>query len=110
LNQWIHGSFLSFPAQLILVNRGPEQAKNPAGEKFFRLICFIGNSAGNGNRTRIASLEGWNFTIKLCPRLSSENSDRWRLISQRRLNRAAARPAVGRYRYFSNAVATKVAL
>jgi hypothetical protein len=25
--------------------------------------------AGNGNRTRIASLEGWNFTIKLCPRL-----------------------------------------
>jgi hypothetical protein len=23
--------------------------------------------AGNGNRTRIASLEGWNFTIKLCP-------------------------------------------
>src|SRR6266566_8200577 len=25
-------------------------------------------SAGNGNRTRMASLEGWNFTIKLCPR------------------------------------------
>ena len=25
--------------------------------------------AGNGNRTRMASLEGWNFTIKLCPRL-----------------------------------------
>ena len=24
--------------------------------------------AGNGNRTRMASLEGWNFTIKLCPR------------------------------------------
>ena len=23
--------------------------------------------AGNGNRTRMASLEGWNFTIKLCP-------------------------------------------
>jgi hypothetical protein len=26
-----------------------------------------GAGAGNGNRTRIASLEGWNFTIKLCP-------------------------------------------
>jgi hypothetical protein len=37
---------------------------------------FIGKLAGNGNRTRMASLEGWNFTIKLCPRLSSENSDR----------------------------------
>src|SRR5205814_5865267 len=24
------------------------------------------NGAGNGNRTRMASLEGWNFTIKLC--------------------------------------------
>jgi hypothetical protein len=24
--------------------------------------------AGSGNRTRMASLEGWNFTIKLCPR------------------------------------------
>ena len=35
----------------------------------------IGKTAGNGNRTRMASLEGWNFTIKLCPRLSSENSD-----------------------------------
>jgi hypothetical protein len=29
---------------------------------------FIGKIAGNGNRTRMASLEGWNFTIKLCPR------------------------------------------
>src|SRR5207237_267141 len=26
-----------------------------------------GSIAGNGNRTRMASLEGWNFTIKLCP-------------------------------------------
>ena len=26
--------------------------------------------AGNGNRTRMASLEGWNFTIKLCPRVA----------------------------------------
>ena len=29
-----------------------------------RLLLF---GAGNGNRTRMASLEGWNFTIKLCP-------------------------------------------
>jgi hypothetical protein len=29
-------------------------------------------SAGNGNRTRMASLEGWNFTIKLCPHRDSE--------------------------------------
>gem|GEM_PF-2395655 len=28
-----------------------------------------GNGAGKGNRTLIASLEGWSFTIKLCPRL-----------------------------------------
>ena len=27
--------------------------------------------AGNGNRTRMASLEGWNFTIKLCPHLEA---------------------------------------
>ena len=25
------------------------------------------SGAGNGNRTRIASLEGWSFTIKLYP-------------------------------------------
>jgi hypothetical protein len=25
------------------------------------------DGAGNENRTRIASLEGWSFTIKLCP-------------------------------------------
>jgi hypothetical protein len=31
--------------------------------------------AGNGNRTRMASLEGWNFTIKLCPH---ENTLPWR--------------------------------
>ena len=30
---------------------------------------FIG--AGNGNRTRMASLEGWNITIMLCPQLSA---------------------------------------
>jgi hypothetical protein len=27
------------------------------------------DGAGKGNRTLIASLEGWSFTIKLCPRL-----------------------------------------
>ena len=27
----------------------------------------VGNGAGNGDRTRIASLEGWSFTIKLYP-------------------------------------------
>src|SRR6266852_4922715 len=32
-----------------------------------RVDC-AGSIAGNGNRTRMASLEGWNFTIKLCPR------------------------------------------
>src|SRR5436189_6481016 len=31
-----------------------------------RVDC-AGPIAGNGNRTRMASLEGWNFTIKLCP-------------------------------------------
>jgi hypothetical protein len=31
------------------------------------LIHRVG--AGNENRTRIASLEGWSFTIKLCPRV-----------------------------------------
>src|SRR5437764_13724427 len=30
--------------------------------------------AGNGNRTRMASLEGWNFTIKLCPRLDKPDA------------------------------------
>src|ERR1043166_7123417 len=32
-----------------------------------RLLKIKRNRAGNGNRTRMASLEGWNFTIKLCP-------------------------------------------
>src|SRR6266480_348259 len=35
--------------------------------------------AGNGNRTRMASLEGWNFTIKLCPRPGELS---WRAITQ----------------------------
>ncbi len=33
------------------------------------LICRLG--AGNENRTRMASLEGWSFTIKLCPRVAN---------------------------------------
>ena len=32
------------------------------------ISVFLRKKAGNGNRTRMASLEGWNFTIKLCPR------------------------------------------
>src|SRR5438045_9688843 len=38
-----------------------------------------GSIAGNGNRTRMASLEGWNFTIKLCPRPGELS---WRAITQ----------------------------
>jgi hypothetical protein len=34
---------------------------------------FIRKKAGNGNRTRMASLEGWNFTIKLCPHRTLNN-------------------------------------
>ena len=34
----------------------------------FEGACSHRKKAGNGNRTRMASLEGWNFTIKLCPR------------------------------------------
>jgi hypothetical protein len=32
------------------------------------MSASVVTTAGNGNRTRMASLEGWNFTIKLCPR------------------------------------------
>src|SRR5213078_373885 len=42
-----------------LLRFGPHLAKS-------RADC-AGSIAGNGNRTRMASLEGWNFTIKLCP-------------------------------------------
>ena len=35
-----------------------------------RIASALAEGAGNGNRTRMASLEGWNFTIKLCPRFS----------------------------------------
>src|SRR5713101_1594312 len=40
-----------------------------------------GSIAGNGNRTRMASLEGWNFTIKLCPRSELSCRDRSQLPS-----------------------------
>src|SRR2546425_2411998 len=43
-----------------LLRFGPHMAKSRADR--------AGSIAGNGNRTRMASLEGWNFTIKLCPR------------------------------------------
>ncbi len=46
----------------------------------FRLV-FIGKIAGSGNRTRMASLEGWNFTIKLCPRAELSCRDSPRLPS-----------------------------
>ncbi len=37
--------------------------------------------AGNGNRTRMASLEGWNFTIKLCPRVANSESVRGGIVT-----------------------------
>ena len=39
---------------------------------FARKPGWQNRRAGNGNRTRMASLEGWNFTIKLCPRSDVE--------------------------------------
>jgi hypothetical protein len=38
-----------------------------------RILYLSALRAGNENRTRIASLEGWSFTIKLCPRRRSGN-------------------------------------
>src|SRR5580700_6793760 len=35
--------------------------------KILRKSLILSCGAGNENRTRIASLEGWSFTIKLCP-------------------------------------------
>ena len=35
--------------------------------KILRKSLILSGGAGNENRTRIASLEGWSFTIKLCP-------------------------------------------
>src|SRR6187397_1793005 len=33
----------------------------------FEAPGFPGTGAGNGNRTRLASLEGWRITTMLCP-------------------------------------------
>lgn|GEM_PF-5083350 len=40
-------------------------------------------SAGSGNRTRMTSLEGWDFTIKLCPRACQRNGTADILIKNR---------------------------
>jgi hypothetical protein len=37
--------------------------------RLYRKSLMLKRGAGKGNRTLIASLEGWSFTIKLCPRL-----------------------------------------
>jgi hypothetical protein len=39
--------------------------------------------AGSGNRTRIASLEGWCFTTKLYPRVEPACHDNRRLVNAR---------------------------
>lgn len=39
--------------------------------------------AGDGNRTRIASLEGWNSTIELHPRLISAMAEALELVKAR---------------------------
>ena len=31
------------------------------------VFCFSGGGAGDGNRTRVISLEGWSSTIELRP-------------------------------------------
>src|ERR1700730_3617532 len=56
-------------------------------------MIYGGQTAGNGNRTRMASLEGWNFTIKLCPQTGTNcralfalPSSFWRRVSRRALN------------------------
>jgi hypothetical protein len=41
------------------------------GRETLRKYLIINAKAGNENRTRIASLEGWSFTIKLCPHKSN---------------------------------------
>jgi hypothetical protein len=47
------------------VRKVTEKASQMFEKAFPTMNC---RKAGNGNRTRMASLEGWNFTIKLCPR------------------------------------------
>jgi hypothetical protein len=51
---------------MILKNK-PERGTK--AHQQWRVIFFLKNGAGSGNRTRIASLEGWSFTTKLCPLL-----------------------------------------
>src|SRR5436190_11717768 len=47
------------------------------------LLCILGKSgAGDGNRTRAASLEGWNSTIELHPQLCSIIAARQRLSTR----------------------------
>ena|GEM_PF-5602865 len=40
--------------------------------EIWRPCAGAGDGAGKGNRTLIASLEGWSFTIKLCPRFAEK--------------------------------------
>ena len=42
--------------------------KSPKPPLYLHKLLISRLGAGNENRTRIASLEGWSFTIKLCPR------------------------------------------
>src|SRR5437588_8134433 len=55
--------FVGKVTSILLVRRFGQQKSPPFGRKDRQ-----SRGAGNGNRTRMASLEGWNFTIKLCPR------------------------------------------
>ena len=41
--------------------------KSPEAPLYLHKLLISRLGAGNENRTRIASLEGWSFTIKLCP-------------------------------------------
>ena len=51
-----------------------------------RKLLMLRHGAGKGNRTLIASLEGWSFTIKLCPRLrASVRVNRFPQISSAKL-------------------------
>src|SRR5438445_13814173 len=58
-------------------NQLPSRNHPPCREKPPRLASGFG--AGNGNRTRIPSLEGWSSTIELSPpRLTKEEGRRKR--------------------------------
>ena len=43
---------------------------------------WVVKRAGSGNRTRMASLEGWSFAIKLYPRSSGMNTNTRRAYMQ----------------------------